>query len=53
MTFNIGQITVLLFPVTFLTTYGISVYLGHSDPVWPYISDTGKKVPRDERVIIL
>ena len=41
----IGQITAILFPGTFLTTYGIAVYLGHSDLVWPYISDTGKKGP--------
>ena len=45
LVFNIiiGQITALLFPGTFLTTYGIAVYLGHSDLVWPYISDTGER----------
>ena len=35
------QATALLFPATFLTTYGIAVSLGHADSVWPYISDTG------------
>ena len=45
LTIIIDQITALLFPGTFLATYGISAYLGHSDLVWPYISDTGKKVP--------
>ena len=34
--------TALLFPSCFLTTYGVAVYLGHSDLVWPYISDTGE-----------
>merc|ERR1711874_540421 len=38
-------ITALLFPGTFLATYGISAYLGHSDLVWPYISDTGTNPP--------
>ena len=36
------QITSLLFPITFIITYGIAVSLGHADLLWPYISDTGE-----------
>ncbi|XP_025087373.1 DNA damage-regulated autophagy modulator protein 2-like isoform X2 [Pomacea canaliculata] len=32
-------------PATFLITYGIAVYLGHVEPVFPYISDTGTVAP--------
>jgi len=35
----------VLFPSTFLLTYVWAVYLGHTDPVWPYISDTGALPP--------
>ncbi|KAI4458295.1 fasting-inducible integral membrane protein tm6p1-related [Holotrichia oblita] len=45
---NIYSLTIthfVLFIVTFLVTYTISVYYGHVYPIWPYISDTGVKVP--------
>jgi len=35
----------LIFPVTFLATYGWAVSLGHTDMIWPYISDTGTVPP--------
>jgi len=37
--------TAVLFPATFLVTYGIAVSLDHADSLWPYISDTGTKPP--------
>merc|ERR1712142_354354 len=41
----IPLVTAILFPVTFITTYGIAVSLGHADSFWPYISDTGTIPP--------
>jgi len=38
-------VTAFLFPATFMTSYGISVSLGHVDSLWPYISDTGTMIP--------
>ena len=35
------QSAALIFPSTFLATYGWAVSLGHADKIWPYISDTG------------
>eukprot|EP00092_Neocalanus_flemingeri_P049351 GFUD01056683.1.p1 GENE.GFUD01056683.1~~GFUD01056683.1.p1 ORF type:complete len:283 (+),score=83.60 GFUD01056683.1:53-901(+) len=35
----------LLLPATFLLTYTISVYLGHTELDWPYISDTATRPP--------
>jgi len=37
--------TGLIFPSTFLATYGWAVSLGHTDKIWPYISDTGTVPP--------
>ncbi|KAF2366263.1 Frag1/DRAM/Sfk1 [Trinorchestia longiramus] len=34
-----------IFPATFLVTYSISVLLGHTEPDFPYISDTGTYSP--------
>ena len=34
----------LIFPLTFFATYAWAVSLGHTDKVWPYISDTGGRV---------
>merc|ERR1712142_1355442 len=41
----IPLVTAILFPVTFITTYGIAVSLGHADSFRPYISDTGTIPP--------
>ncbi|XP_071551080.1 DNA damage-regulated autophagy modulator protein 2-like isoform X2 [Panulirus ornatus] len=35
----------VLFPATFIITYTISVLLHHTEPEFPYISDTGTKSP--------
>lgn len=35
----------VLFPATFLVTYTISVLLHHTEPEFPYISDTGTQSP--------
>lgn len=35
----------LIFPLTFFATYAWAVSLGHTDKVWPYISDTGTVPP--------
>ena len=37
----------LIFPLTFFATYAWAVSLGHTDKVWPYISDTGGRVSHD------
>eukprot|EP00094_Tigriopus_californicus_P001586 TCALIF_01533-PA protein Name:"Similar to DRAM2 DNA damage-regulated autophagy modulator protein 2 (Homo sapiens)" AED:0.14 eAED:0.14 QI:0/-1/0/1/-1/1/1/0/201 len=37
--------TAILFPVTFLATYSLSVFLGHTEMDWPYISDTSAYPP--------
>ncbi|RXG62490.1 DNA damage-regulated autophagy modulator protein 2 [Armadillidium vulgare] len=35
----------VLFPATFIITYCIAVLLGHTEPEFPYISDTGTQSP--------
>ena len=40
----------LIFPLTFFATYAWAVSLGHTDKVWPYISDTGGRVSHDDGV---
>ena len=40
----------LIFPLTFFATYAWAVSLGHTDKVWPYISDTGGRVSHDDSV---
>ena len=47
-TYLIFQAAGLIFPATFLATYGWAVSLGHTDKIWPYISDTGASCHKDD-----
>jgi len=38
-------VSAIIFPVTFLSTYAISVLLNHTELDFPYISDTGTRPP--------